>query len=394
MPLLRARAAEWDALGWLPRDCGPVLPLLDVTPVPTGSGLPVNPTDHLRHVVRRAALHWGGRPLLVDGHDRSGGGRRPVSPGAYRQLADWSRTTGVVALPVLAPDDGEELLRSAAYLVARLRAGAAIRLETRDVATGHDADRRLRQHLDRLLDAVRLTPPEVVLLLDLQQLPPHGPPPDDVARLHDRLALLPHLEQWRAVVLAGTSAPHRLDDRHDTPPLRRPLPRQEWLLWRSLLDAELPRHPDFGDYAGFAARPPVQQGRTRHPALRYSTADGGQLLARRRARPDEGFRAFVDICRDVVHSRYYLGPTFSWGDGQLQSKARYGGSPGTPQTWREIAVEHHVRTVLHQLATQVPPARAAGRRGSDVLPTDPATSPAAPVAPARAPAAGGTSRGR
>ena len=127
--------------------------------------------------------------------------------------------------------------------------------------------------------------------------------------------------------------------------------RREWWLWLRLNAQN--QDVCFGDYALF---PPQQPGRGRptYGHLRYSAGD--ELHIERQVAPTGGMGAGFKMCCDnLVALHMFAGRAFSLGDSTIDDVVHSVGKPkGSPEAWRTIALQHHLRLVEDQLTA--PPA--------------------------------------
>jgi Beta protein len=171
-----------------------------------------------------------------------------------------------------------------------------------------------------------------------------------VAQIHRaNIDLIPNLSDWRTLTVAGSAFPVSLsplirDDWNSSP-------RQDWRGWRQLVTGphRPNRLPAFSDYTiAHPALPP--QGRATILAqLRYATPDSWIIWKGRNA-ITEGYDQFFAICHSLVNRPEYRGAAFSWGDAEIGQKAANVGSSGNAETWRKIGTNHHIETVLEQIA--------------------------------------------
>ncbi len=62
------------------------------------------------------------------------------------------------------------------------------------------------------------------------------------------------------------------------------------------------------------------------------------------------FGQFNAICADLIERDEYRGQEFSAGDAEIYAKATTQDSPGSAETWRKIGTNHHIETVIDQIA--------------------------------------------
>jgi hypothetical protein len=109
---------------------------------------------------------------------------------------------------------------------------------------------------------------------------------------------------------------------------------------------------DYGDYGIAHPRMPGKMPRGPLPNLRY-TASGRWWIYRWQSDETGGHGAFYDLCRTLVASEHWPshGGDFSWGDGELASRASGIGGPGNATNWRAWGTSHHIAHVIRHLAS-------------------------------------------
>ncbi|HZW91395.1 MAG TPA: hypothetical protein VFF64_00315, partial [Candidatus Eremiobacteraceae bacterium] len=163
--------------------------------------------------------------------------------------------------------------------------------------------------------------------------------------------LIPNLDEWRTLTVASSAFPLGL-----TPLVRdqwNPSPRVDWRGWRQLVTgAKRPsRLPAYGDYTIAHPNLPPEGRATILAQLRYATPDTWIIWKGRNVFTDpNGFDQFFAICANLVGRAEYRGADFSWGDAEISQKAANAGSSGNAETWRKIGTNHHIETVLEQIA--------------------------------------------
>lgn len=171
-----------------------------------------------------------------------------------------------------------------------------------------------------------------------------------VAQVHRaQIDLVPDLNDWRSLTVAASAFPLGLA------PLARDqwniADRVDWRGWRSLVTG--PRQPErlpaYGDYAVAHPALPPEGRATILAQLRYATSNAW-LIWKGRNVFTNGFDQFYAICQDLVGRPEYRGAGFSQGDADVQQKANSVGGPGSAETWRQIGTNHHIETVLEQIA--------------------------------------------
>lgn len=174
-----------------------------------------------------------------------------------------------------------------------------------------------------------------------------------VAQMHRaNIDLIPELQDWRTLTVLASPFPLSLA------PLVRSqwnnFRRNDWRGWRLLVTGSRPpgRLPAFGDYAIAHPELPPEGRATILAQLRYATSDYWMIWKGENVfKSTRGFDQFFDICRDLVARAEFRGSAFSQGDADIQLKATTDDSPGNAETWRRIGTNHHLETVLDQIAS-------------------------------------------
>lgn len=68
-----------------------------------------------------------------------------------------------------------------------------------------------------------------------------------------------------------------------------------------------------------------------------------------------GFDQYSTICDQLRRHKEYCGPTFSWGDAQIDLAADHPNPKGGHSHWVAVAVSHHISFVMNQLSSSSEP---------------------------------------
>jgi hypothetical protein len=346
LPILLTKRGELSAVADLTADVRQQLtPLFVVHPIDVDfeTGLPSKSVaEHVGGLGVKIARTWGtGRAFIdpafvIDLHSDQTGG--------LRTLVDDARQAGLQLVPVVAPDRPPAYLAAATDLHERDQAGVCVRLSPKYWPTTLAAVREL----DSLLDAVRVSPGEVDLVLDLR---------DEVrSQLSSAIARtavlgLPYAASWRSVTLAAAAFPRDLAGLPKNSISR--IPRLDWQLYREIaaeVAAAGQRVPNFGDYA-IAHPDPTLPVNPRYMnisgSLRYTSdnewlvAKGGVLFKGRGG--GAGGEAIRPAAILLARTNEYCGPDFPAGDGWIDQVARHKTSCGNPERWRRTATNQPSR---------------------------------------------------
>lgn len=132
------------------------------------------------------------------------------------------------------------------------------------------------------------------------------------------------------------------------------LQRKELAIWKLLRKKPGCQAVAFGDYCVTNPKPLEDiDPRAMNPsaAIRYTLQDAWWLLRASgvRTKGKGGMGQYNDLCRLLIASTNYSGPTFSFGDQQYEVHAQTRASSGNLTTWRRDATNHHLVYTVRQL---------------------------------------------
>lgn len=243
-------------------------------------------------------------------------------------------------IPVVRPDHAKQGL-AVIGAVGRER-GICIRLA---VSPFTPSGVGLDDELQEFLITLGMDRPEVDLLLDLGQL--HGIlTAEDVVQV---LGDITDLQEWRSLILAGTTMPSGLSKDLFKMDADTELPRREWTLYRDVRASDVPRMPTFGDYIVQGASRPAKGFRP-VPNLRYTADDHTVVLRGNQNAKNE--TQYAAICGRAVQLPEFRGGRFSPGDASIEACARGNLVLRDQEAMRSAGTAHHIRivtTVLQQM---------------------------------------------
>jgi len=253
-------------------------------------------------------------------------------------------------IPVVRPTDPPAVLIEAMQAQTLHRHGACLRVALGDQPRGSGSG-LLQHRVQAVLEAVRLAPEEVDLLLDARYVADARA----VAQaLPEMLGLLSwsHRMPWRRISLAAGSFPWTVPTRATYRPQR--LHRWEVSLWHQLTHAAAGTLPTFADYGVTHPVHPAGPSYRGRANLRYTTDDEWQVLV---ARTRENHESFA-LCRTLTASEFWPPralPT-PWGDRQIAARAtNYPTGPGGPREWRAWTTSHHLAAVSERIRAEGTP---------------------------------------
>jgi hypothetical protein len=339
IPVLKGKRAEFPAIGTLKSRAG-VTPLFEAVPS-------ADPEEVPRRMSSTA--NWPQKtPYFIDlfFFDDPDDTTEPAPQShPLRRCFAEVEEQGQEAIPVTGLARSPGYQSAVQQVVAEGGTGLALRL-TVDDFEGAD-------YLDTAITAATayfgLEPSNIDLIIDLGSVANSSS--GVVAQMHRaNIDLLPNLMDWRTLTVLASAFPLGLGDldRNEWNVAM----RHDWAGWvRLTTGPRRPRRlPSFGDYAIAHPDLPPEGRATILAQLRY-TISNAWLIWKGANVFTQGFAQFNSICHDLINRCEFRGAAFSQGDADIQSKATTDDSPGNAETWRRIGTNHHIETVLDQLAS-------------------------------------------
>jgi Beta protein len=335
VPVLKGKRAEFPSLEHMSS-------LDDFTPL-----FEAVPGSAAHTVPRRMSAFWeANRPYFIDAvfldDEDSPEGEAANHPLAacFAEVA----AQGQLAVPVTGTD------RSPAYQAALRRVvreqghGMAIRLTPEDF---EDED-MLPDAIAALVRYARVQREEVDLMIDAKTVA-HLTSSAAIRRmLRGMIDAVPDLSDWRTLTVIAGAFPTGLG------PLQRGwnlAPRLDWQGWLSLIGRPISRRPSYGDYTIAHPDLPPSGRATILAQIRYTTPESFLIYKGRNVFTHaDGYGQFRTICSELIDRDEYRGADFSWGDSEIQERAAIDGATGNAETWRTIGTNHHIETVIDQIA--------------------------------------------
>lgn len=339
VPILKGKRAEFPALGRL-RSKARITPFIEAVP------------SSWREIPKRMAesAEWPNESpyfldmIFVDDPDDT---EEATESHKVRQYFAEVAERNQFAIPVTGLARSPGYQSAVQQVVSEQGRGVALRLSIDDF---EDSD-NLDEAIGAITDLLDQELGEIDLFVD------HGSVAalsgSAVAQMYRaNIGLIPNLDDWRTLTVVSSAFPLGLG----------PLERDEWNLarrtdwrgWKRLVTGPHQPHrlPTFSDYAIAHPELPPEGRATILAQLRYATPDSWLIWkgANVFKHPD-GYGQFLSICADLIERVEYRGAAFSHADAEIYEKATTGGSSGNAETWRQIGTNHHIETVLDQLAS-------------------------------------------
>lgn len=158
---------------------------------------------------------------------------------------------------------------------------------------------------------------------------------------------VPDPERWHALVFAASSIPKTLSDIAAAGKITA-ISRNEWIVYRDIIEAKLPRIPSFGDFAINHPNRGVRAAKFAPSAnIRYTSGDDFLIARALKRKSNEASR---ELCRMLIADPRFMGADFSEGDREIVDCAAGRGGVGSGWTWRRRDTRHHIELKLQQLA--------------------------------------------
>lgn len=360
VPILRWKQGEMFALQRLSvDDKAGITPIIEITPAsfrPKRRGdvaedssttkplVATDPTPDPGSVLRRHAKQvlrfWGYSPFFLDlGHLE---GVVPLINGRSHPLtffASLAREFRLKLVPVMTLNRSAMYKSAVAESLRTDRNGVCIRLSPGDLL-----DEMFARHLEHAQGELGTGPAATDLLIDYGVFDPEAP---EIARL---LSNLPHLEDWRSLIVARGAFPR---DLQGFKPGTHRIERSDWTHWVSGLRASAHlRWPSYSDYT-------IQYGRYVEPcdgsnpsaSIRYTLSEQWLIMRGEGIRNKGGPGAAQWNANAVLlaENADFYGSGFSAGDGYISEMSRDQNSHGTPGTWIQAGLNHHMSVVSRQI---------------------------------------------
>lgn len=346
IPVLKWRVAEYQALYRLEDEQKQlIVPLIVIPPVEFDfeTWIPHKSLqEHVDSFVDRYGKKWGDRSAFVDLHPALFDETLSTGENAMTYIFRRLGETEHHAIPVIGQVG--RAIAPAVKIAKSDRRGLGVRLSPEQILDGTLATLKAQLLADLDLS-------QIDLIIDLQK-PANFEPIDGFATaLSMHIGEIDDLLEYRSFIVVGASI--RLPE-VEAPGGR--LRRHEWYLYTELLKPEydLKRRPTYGDYTieipEFA---PGLDFRKISPAARIVyTIPHEWLVVKGRAYKNDT-RQMRSLGEQIIKSRYYSGPDFSFGDRRIKEVVDGISKPGNPVMMKQVGISHHFSYVLHDLASSL-----------------------------------------
>lgn len=343
VPILQDRSGERNALANVTMDSWRRLtPLIMVVgPRDQRPATPAMLADRAKNVFGVVGLH----PFFVDIlrlRSLAGAGQGGASP-VVEYLYGRLRSRGALFIPVIplvGTKSHRRVVNEAAYTDGR---GAAVRIDLSKGVVPGSID--LAAALRDLADDLAVPCSDLDVIIDVGFLPPDKVIDGDW--IVSQVSLVAEIEQWRSLVLCGTSMPQTLGMINEGS--IGAFPRHEWALWEQAVK-RLGPIVSFGDYGIQHPTPPADAGPGMRASIRY-TMPNRTVVVRGEGPVTTGLGSlqYQGLALQLVGLPDFATRDYSWGD-EIIERCADGGLPTSSQhTWRGAGTSHHIEQVCDQL---------------------------------------------
>jgi len=348
VPVLKWKMGEYQALHRLnERAKDKITPLLEVPPIGYGfenETVRESIDDHLGDFGRRLKSKWQARDCFVDLSFIPLTTRMNDGHHFVEAVFANAREESCSAIPVVGFGSDSAYVSAIANVIRLDKRGGCIRLRI------NDFDRpSLSSDIEGLLRAIGVGWAEADLIIDLGT-PIYVPLAAFIRMMPSLISLVPMLNRWRTLTIAGTSYPQSIAGIASPFQI---IPRNEWLAYKAYVTTLGPdaRIPTFGDYG--VAHPDLVELDPRlikpFAKLRY-TIDDAWHIGRGTPVRTHGFGQYRTMCALLMKQPYFSGAGYSAGDAHIAACAAGSIPTGNLSTWVWVSANRHLTKVVGDLA--------------------------------------------
>jgi len=353
VPALTWRMGEYQALHFLDENIkDKIVPLICIPDIEFDfekRQMAKTLDEHVLSFPKRCKDKWGNRPAWIDLNIAMK--RMKDESHVFDYILPRLRSSEASFIPVIRYDSDPDTVEAVSRSVKLDGRGVAIRARLEKLMT-----RNSETHLLALAENLSLQLEEVDLIIDLQS-------PNFIPYQHFANALISifkdykHLSHFRNFVLVSSAIPEnsqKIAKGIDA------IQRDDWMFYKFLRSA-LPnevRSPVYGDYA--TVNPKVRLNidmRVIKPAgkIIYTTSLYWGTCKGKAFRDDR--EQMIEHCKTIVENPkfQFRGADFSDGDKYIASCAVGEKGPSNLTYWKRVMINHHITTVVHDLASYCDP---------------------------------------
>lgn len=352
VPVLRWRQAESLALSEVDQSLKSKLtPLIEMWPKDfdprnrtinkSKVKVPVKVDDVLLKKVDELKNLWGTSPFFLDTNHYNNRIRTSQEELPILFMAKKAKVVGIAPIPVVGMSRTKEYIYACKSVTTYLKTGICIRIHPSDII-----DLNFKERLQKMVSFFGIPLNQCDLIFDNQIVCLNS---TDISQIFSGIT---DIETWRTFTLIGGAFPIDLSKYSVGSHM---LERADYHFWlKQKAKTPIQRIPTFGDYTiqhPFLNDnlPPVPNPSA---SIRYTSSEHWVILRGEALHKDNGrgHAQYPANAEMLCNRDEYSGGTFSKGDAYIESKRMVFDKPGTPGTWLQAGINHHLSFVIQQLA--------------------------------------------
>ena len=249
---------------------------------------------------------------------------------------------GCKLIPVISFEKSKWYLTEIKSIISTQNCGLALRLFLEDLDKPN-----INGEIDQVLEMFDLNINNIDLIIDLKTPDKFEPYALFSNLIFMKVNKINNIKSYRSFVIAA----HSLNLRE----IKQPgglFTRHEWMLYPYLIKKFKDKLPTFGDYTtdDIEFLPPMDMRKVSPSAkLIYTLPQHWHVLKAKAFRGNE--IQMVSLCANVIGLPGYKGVPFSDGDKRIHDTANGKANFGNLGTWKQVAINHHMTKVVHQLSS-------------------------------------------
>lgn len=212
-----------------------------------------------------------------------------------------------------------------------------LRLECEEVK-----DNSISTKINKMLNYFSITEKETNLIIDCKIT-------DEYKDYVDLVNKIPQIAKWKTFTITSGAFPKDLSDFNVG---ENKLMRKDWNKWNALQTENIKRYPSFGDYTiqyPYLNEPP--RGFNMSASIRY-TSEKYWVIMRgmgMKSKNSKGYAQYPANAQMLCYRDEFCGGVFCAGDKYIEDMAGHQTKKGTPSTWLQAGINHHLTLVIHQI---------------------------------------------
>lgn len=346
VPFLKWRQSEYQALFKLKKEIkDSITPFIIIPPIEYDfeeRRLKKTIEEHIEPMPRRLKDKWGSRVALLDFHNSIEFQTMNNGVSVVQFVHEQAIAMGCKLIPVISMTKSAWYLSKINPIIRKQNCGVALRLFLEDL------DKlTFNNEIEQLLKVLKLDINQIDLIIDLQVPDKFEPYLLFSNLIFMKINRINNLSSYRSFVIAAHSL--------NLSEIKQPgglITRHAWMLYPYLINKFKNKLPSFGDYTieNIDFPPPIDMRKVKPSAkLIYTLPEHWHVLKAKAFRGNE--IQMVSLCSNIIKLPEYKGIPFSDGDKRIYDTANGKANYGNLGTWKQVAINHHMTKVVHQLSS-------------------------------------------